>query len=81
VTGTFSSGNCEAVRRAAFISVPELQGAIEEFLRAWNENPKPFVWTATVQKIMDKISRGRAALETIQPGCWSQKINRKKRRK
>jgi transposase len=70
----------KAVRRAAFISVPELQGAIAEFLRAWNENPKPFVWTATVQKIMDKISRGRAALETIQPG-WSQKKNRKKRRK
>ena len=70
----------KAVRRAAFISVPELQAAIAEFLRAWNENPKPFVWTATVQKIMDKISRGRAALETIQPG-WLQKNKRKKRRK
>jgi hypothetical protein len=42
--------------------------AIEEFLRAWNENPRPFVWTATVQKIMDKIKRGRVALETTQPG-------------
>jgi hypothetical protein len=29
---------------------------------------------------MDKISRGRAALETIQPG-WSQKKKQKKRRK
>jgi transposase len=70
----------KAVRRAAFVSVPELQAAIGEFLRAWNENPRPFVWTATVQKIMDKINRGRAALETIQPG-WSQKKKPKKRRK
>jgi hypothetical protein len=38
------------------------------------------VWTATVQKIMDKINRGRAALETIQPG-WSLKKRRKKGRK
>ncbi|HEX4121822.1 MAG TPA: IS630 family transposase [Verrucomicrobiae bacterium] len=70
----------KAVRRAAFINVPELQAAIEEFLRAWNENPRPFVWTATAQKIMDKINRGRAALETIQPG-WSQKKKPKKGRK
>ena len=69
----------KAVRRGVFISVPELQAAIEEFLQAWNENPKPFVWTATVQTIMEKVARGRAALEAIKPG-WSQKKNRKKRR-
>jgi transposase len=70
----------KAVRRAAFISVPDLPAAIGEFLRAWNENPRPFVWTATAQKIMDKIKRGRSALQTIQPG-WAQKKKRKKRRK
>jgi hypothetical protein len=60
------------VQNACFITQSrphaELQAAIEEFLRAWNENPRPFVWTATVQNIMDKINRGRAALEMIQPG-------------
>jgi hypothetical protein len=24
-------------------------------LNAWNENPKPFVWTATVDSIVEKL--------------------------
>ena len=34
--------------------------AIREFLAAWNEDPKFFVWTATVESIMEKLSRCRA---------------------
>jgi hypothetical protein len=51
--------------------VEDLQKAIEEFLAAWNEKPKPFVWTATVESIMEKLSRCRQTLEKIQPGCTS----------
>ena len=69
----------KAVRRGAFISVPELQSAIEKFLAAWNEKPRPFVWTATVEKIMEKVTRARATLETIKPG-WSRRKKRKIRR-
>src|SRR5271166_1447233 len=36
------------IRRGAFYSVDELIAAIREFLAAWNENPKPFLWTATL---------------------------------
>ena len=43
--------------------------AILEFLAAWNEHPKPFVWTATVQMIQKKLARCRQTLEQIQPGC------------
>lgn len=57
------------IRRGAFFSVADLQLAMGEFLEAWNENPKPFVWTATVESIMDKLSRCRQTLEKIQPGC------------
>jgi hypothetical protein len=42
-----------------------LIAAIEEFLEAWNENPKPFVWHATVESILAKLS----TLEQIEPGC------------
>ncbi len=49
----------QCIRRGAFLSVEDLQKAIREFLDAWNENPKPFVWTATVQSIMEKLSRCR----------------------
>jgi len=38
-------------------------------LAAWNENPKPFVWTATVDSIVEKLSRCRQTLERIHPGC------------
>src|SRR5438132_6451477 len=68
----------QCIRRGAFFSVEDLQKAIREFLDAWNENPKPFVWTATVESIMEKLSRCRQTLEKIQPGCTLPR-SRKKR--
>ena len=61
------------IRRSSFYSVDELTAAINEFLVAWNENPKPFVWTATVDSIMAKLTRCRQTLEQIQPGCIAPK--------
>jgi transposase len=58
----------KAVRRGAFFSVPDLIEAIEAFLAGWNENPRPFVWTAKLEEILKKIERARAKLESIQPG-------------
>ena len=49
----------KAVRREAFFSVPDLVEAIEAFLGAWNENPRPFVWTAQLEDILKKIERAR----------------------
>ena len=49
----------KAIRRGSFVSVPELQQAIDGFLSAWNTKPKPFVWTATVEEIIKKIDRAR----------------------
>jgi transposase len=59
----------KAIRRGSFVSVPDLQGAIDQFLEAWNEQPKPYVWTAKVEDIMQKIERARTKLEQIKPGC------------
>src|SRR3989441_3480097 len=59
----------KAVRRGAFVSVPDLIQAIEAFLAAWNENPNPFIWTAKVDAIIEKIERARSKLEAIKPGC------------
>jgi transposase len=58
----------KAIRRGSFVSVPDLQQAIERFLNAWNFKPKPFVWTATVEEIIKKIERARAKAEQIKPG-------------
>ncbi len=59
----------KAIRRGSFVSVPDLQEAIDRFLEAWNRKPKPFMWTATVEEIIKKIDRARAKLEQIKPGC------------
>jgi len=67
----------KAIRRGAFVSVAELQSAIEEFLNAWNEAPRPFVWTATVATIMAKVVRARQTLNEIKPG-WAQRKRTKK---
>lgn len=61
------------IRRDSFFSVDDLTAAINEFLAAWNQNPKPFVWTATVDSILAKLARCRQTLEQIQPGCTTSK--------
>jgi transposase len=53
----------KALRRGSFNSVPELITAIEEYLDAHNEDPKPFVWTATAESILEKVRRGRLTLQ------------------
>ncbi len=45
------------IRRGAFPSVPELIAAIQEFIATNNDTPKPFVWTAGVEKILQKMGR------------------------
>ncbi len=67
----------KAVRRGVFRSVEDLEQAIRDFLVAWNTNPTPFVWTASVEKILEKIARARHRLEQIQPGCTSPKRRNK----
>jgi hypothetical protein len=43
----------------------DLKNAVMDFLLAWNENPKPFVWTAAVESIQEELSRYRQALGQI----------------
>ncbi len=43
------------IRRSAFRSVPALEKAIHDYLDEHNANPKPFVWTATAELILEKI--------------------------
>jgi transposase len=52
------------LRRGVFRSVPELIAGIEEFLAGYNQDPKPFVWTASANAIIEKVSRCKVILET-----------------
>ena len=53
------------VRRGSFGSVPELIAAIEEYLAASNTDPKPLLWHASAQVILDKLSRCNAVYEPV----------------
>ncbi|HEY8752369.1 MAG TPA: IS630 family transposase [Arthrobacter sp.] len=55
----------KALRRGVFHSVPDLIAAIEDYLAAHNDEPKPLVWTATADSILEKVARGRVALQTL----------------
>jgi transposase len=53
------------IRRGNFYSVEELIAAIEEYMQDNNRQPKTFVWTASVEKILQKISHCKVILETV----------------
>jgi transposase len=55
----------KAIRRGVFHSVQALKVAIDLYIAGHNNDPKPFVWTATAEKIIDKVTRGKAKLETL----------------
>jgi len=67
----------KAIRRGTFVSVPDLKEAIDRFLEAWNQKPKPFVWTAKVEDMVKKLDRARAKLEEIKPGCTNSRGRKK----
>ena len=45
------------IRRGTFRSVQELERAIYRWLATWNDSPKPFLWKATADVILDKVQR------------------------
>lgn len=55
----------KAIRRGVFRSVDDLIAAIEQYLRVHNNDPVPFVWTATAEQILAKVARARATLATL----------------
>ncbi len=55
----------KALRRGVFHSVPDLIAAIEDYLSAHNDEPKPLIWTASAESILEKVARGRVALQTV----------------
>jgi putative transposase len=47
----------QAIRRGSFRSVKELVAKIDAFVRNYNRSHRPFVWTATADSILAKITR------------------------
>ncbi len=52
----------ERLRRGVFTSVPELVGAIDEYVVHHNIDPKPFIWTKSARDILQKVIRANSRL-------------------
>lgn len=53
------------IRRGSFQSVPELIAAINDYVNGHNQKPWAFVWTATAESILTKISKSIEALDAL----------------
>jgi transposase len=53
----FAEITAKQIRRGVFRSVAALERAIMEYLAAHNEDPKPFVWTADADLILDRVKK------------------------
>ena len=54
----------EALRRGSHGSTDELRRAIDLYLEATNDEPKPFVWTKTADQILARVARHAQRLVT-----------------
>lgn len=55
----------KALRRGSFYNVDDLNAAILEYIHAHNDNPKPFIWTASANDILAKVKRARRVLDKL----------------
>ena len=55
----------KALRRGVFTSVKELGTTIHDCIAHHHGEPKPFVWTQSANKILEKVERARKTLSLI----------------
>jgi transposase/DNA-binding CsgD family transcriptional regulator len=47
----------DLLQRSDHRSVQALEADIRAWIEAWNENPRPFIWTKTADQILEKLGR------------------------
>lgn len=53
----FAYVTADLLQRSDHRSVQALEADIRAWVKAWNENPKPFVWTKTAEQILQSLAR------------------------
>ena len=51
----FAELTTKKLQRGAHTSVRALEADIRSWIAAWNDNPKPYVWTKTAEQILDSL--------------------------
>jgi len=65
VEGFFAKLTRRRLKRGVFLSVVDLQAAINRFVVEHNAEPKPFTWTADPDRIIKAVRRGHQVLDSI----------------
>jgi transposase len=53
----FAELTTKKLRRGAHRSVADLNRDIRAWMKTWNDDPKPYVWTTTADQILESITR------------------------
>ena len=53
----FAHVTADLLQRSDRRSVHALEADIRQWIKAWNANPRPFVWTKTAEQILDSLAR------------------------
>lgn len=53
----FAYITADLLQRSDHRSVQALEADIRAWIKAWNDNPKPFIWTKTADQILEKLGR------------------------
>jgi transposase len=55
----------QRIRRGSFRALQELENAIKNYIENHNQNPQVFVWSAPVDRILNKIAKCKEALDAL----------------
>ena len=58
----FGELTTKKLQRGTHRSVRALNSDIRDWIRTWNDNPRPYVWTKTADQILDSIARYRTRI-------------------
>lgn len=53
----FAYVTADLLQRSDHRSVQALEADLRAWVKAWNENPKPFIWTKTAEQILNSLGR------------------------
>lgn len=53
----FAEVTRDLLQRSDHRSVHALEKDLRDWVKAWNENPKPFIWTKTADQILESLER------------------------
>ena len=53
----FAEVTRELLQRSDHRSVQTLEKDLRDWVKGWNENPKPFIWTKTAEEILESLGR------------------------